>query len=397
MKIYNKYNVLVYSFIPDMAYFYYKNNYVIIKVEDQENIVLDFETNEIATEALKKLNRIKSSINDNPSACGCYDDPCDGGGGGSSTLLELDDTFINVSALTNDSFLKYDINLSGWTNFDLSVLSASTFTNLSPTPHTVGGIVAGSSFDHKNMSEMWNQLLYPTIMPTLTPKYSTISGVVSTVVEVGTSFTFTLNYGFNQGSIDSKDSHPNIPLVGPEISHSFSGPGLSGNVVSMNATQGTMSWGINVSHSEGTGNYYDSTGTPANNLDSHRYAGSTSSTSSKHAYYYYYVGEGNVTLPTDSASVRSMTKHFRTNSNFSFSYIIPSGNTYFAFFLDGVQKQLLSVIHSESNSEEKDNFIISGPFQIADASGTLKEYYKYEQDIGGIGYTANATYNITIG
>lgn len=44
--------------------------------------------------------------------------------------------------------------------------SASVYyTNLNPTPITVGGVPSGSTFSNKTMTEMWNMLLYPYVAP----------------------------------------------------------------------------------------------------------------------------------------------------------------------------------------------------------------------------------------
>lgn len=43
-----------------------------------------------------------------------------------------------------------------------------TYTNLTPTPTTVGGISAGSTFEAKDFSEMWDALLYPYQNPSFT-------------------------------------------------------------------------------------------------------------------------------------------------------------------------------------------------------------------------------------
>jgi len=62
IKIYDKNRVHKYSIDPNIAYFYYKNNLIYIKVEDEDTIILDFETNAIAIEALTKLNTVKKEI-----------------------------------------------------------------------------------------------------------------------------------------------------------------------------------------------------------------------------------------------------------------------------------------------------------------------------------------------
>ena len=62
-----------------------------------------------------------------------------------------------------------DYSASGklWQNIDGSSTwveigsSGSTYTNSNPTPVTIGGIPAGSTFSGKNLQEMFDLLLYP--------------------------------------------------------------------------------------------------------------------------------------------------------------------------------------------------------------------------------------------
>ena len=406
LKIYTKTGKLIYSFVPDMAYFFYKNNFVIIKIEDQENIVLDFETVAIATEALKKLNRIKKTINE-------YNSDSSGGIGScaSCNIEDLANVEIDLNALTNETFLKYDPSLSGWTNYNLDALSSSTYTNGNKTPYAVGGIDAGRSFSGATMQDMWDELLYPTIMPTSSPKSASISGVNTSNVEVGTNFSFSLGYGFNRGSIDSKDSHPNIPLVGPETTHNFSGNGVSGSNVNFNAIDGNMSWSVEVFHSEGTGLYYDSTGTVASNLDSQRVAGSTSASASKRGYYRYFYGSFITNLPSDSTSIRNFsekpgnpndTNNYLSENNllnthngtFVWYYDIPPGKKWTGFYFDGGVK---SVSLFNMNTSSSIDITSETSVNINDANSIPTLYTLYEIDIGGSsGFTEWQTFRVTI-
>ena len=46
-----------------------------------------------------------------------------------------------------------------------SASASAIYTNLTPTPFTIGGIPAGSTFSSKTMHEMWDALLYPYVAP----------------------------------------------------------------------------------------------------------------------------------------------------------------------------------------------------------------------------------------
>ena len=58
-----------------------------------------------------------------------------------------------------------------------------TYTNLTPTAVSIGGIPAGSTFDNMTMQEMWDALLYPY----QTPIFSSFTSSMSTPIEVGST------------------------------------------------------------------------------------------------------------------------------------------------------------------------------------------------------------------
>ena len=55
--IYNKYGDLVYTVDASLAYLFYKNNLVIIKSDNNEDIILDFENSATAIIALEKFGQ----------------------------------------------------------------------------------------------------------------------------------------------------------------------------------------------------------------------------------------------------------------------------------------------------------------------------------------------------
>jgi len=68
-----------------------------------------------------------------------------------------------------------------------SASASVLYTNLTPTPLSIGGISAGSTFSNKTMQEMWDKLLYPYIGPS--------SGLSPNVArEFGGSNQITLTY-----------------------------------------------------------------------------------------------------------------------------------------------------------------------------------------------------------
>jgi hypothetical protein len=80
------------------------------------------------------------------------------------------DTFVTGGTL-NGTILELERNDGGIVQVDLSGLpgvSGNTYTNTTPTPTTIGGIEAGSTFTAQTMQQMWDALLYPYQYPAFT-------------------------------------------------------------------------------------------------------------------------------------------------------------------------------------------------------------------------------------
>lgn len=71
LRIYEKTGKLRYTIDPNIAYFFTKSNLVIIKIEDRNDINLDFPNSIEAAQSLAKLNQAKKDIV-NPS---CHPEP----------------------------------------------------------------------------------------------------------------------------------------------------------------------------------------------------------------------------------------------------------------------------------------------------------------------------------
>jgi hypothetical protein len=74
-----------------------------------------------------------------------------------------------------------------------SASASTTYTNANPTPYTIGGILAGSTFSAKTMTEMWDALLYPYIPPS-----ASLSG--GNTREFGSSNAITLSWSATKGN-----------------------------------------------------------------------------------------------------------------------------------------------------------------------------------------------------
>jgi len=82
------------------------------------------------------------------------------------------------------------------------------YNNLAPTPTTIGGISAGSTFTDQTMQEMWDALLYPYQAPAFTS--FSIQGQ-STIIEVGS--TVPANPTFNWTETNIGNVNPNTTTI----------------------------------------------------------------------------------------------------------------------------------------------------------------------------------------
>jgi hypothetical protein len=92
------------------------------------------------------------------------------------------------------------------------------YTNATPTPSTLGGIPAGSTFLNQSMEQMWNALLYPYQAPSFSA--FSISGQATTV-EVGTTISGSKTFNWSTSnsvnvqtnSVVIKDNTNNVTLA----------------------------------------------------------------------------------------------------------------------------------------------------------------------------------------
>lgn len=96
-----------------------------------------------------------------------------------------------VIELTNDTKKKFKIPkdiikyVGGGTSND-TVTSSGTYTNLTPVPTTLGGILSGTTFDNVEIVKVLDMLLYPYQNPSFTS--FSISGLSNLNYEVGYTF-----------------------------------------------------------------------------------------------------------------------------------------------------------------------------------------------------------------
>ena len=162
---------------------------------------------------------------------------------------------------------------------------------------------AASEWKTKTVVEVLDEILFPTIAPSIkTAKSASISGVDEATLEVGASYSRALTAGFNQGLIKNGDGSDGPALVGAVAAtsgYTFSGTGIvsaaaqNGNTYSLSSVivAGDNKWSVAITHSAGSGAYYDNKGVASSALDSSRGAGSASETTPTvtGVYPYYYL------------------------------------------------------------------------------------------------------------
>jgi len=259
-------------------------------------------------------------------------------------------------------------------------------------------IASGTTYD-----TIFHDMLEPVVYPTIQQSnYSTLYGVVTSNIEVGESFNLSLTSAYNQGIIDSKDSHPDISLTGPYNNTSYSGYGsvnATTGSVSATAGQGVMSWTVRKDYDAGTGNYYDSVGNVATNLDSHRVATYKNKTVSRNGRYKVWNGSSASPIPTDSTSIRSLpTYFFDTEGTLNFTITVPPGERYIAFYIkDRIVDTDIFVSHQESFDLDITNaYIPSSTVTVKDAAGVDVTYKMFLNDLGGTGYAGENHHDVVI-
>ena len=147
------------------------------------------------------------------------------GGGNPVTALDYDNNTGELKiTLTHDgtgsgNALEYTQTIS-FTDDD-------TYTSALPpateVPTTVGGITSGTTaldLDGLSQNQMWDKLLFPTVNPTASQPSASLSGISGLKI-IGSSQSFTLNTGANQGTL----SNPSGVYAGDVTAASISGPG----------------------------------------------------------------------------------------------------------------------------------------------------------------------------
>jgi len=94
------------------------------------------------------------------------------------------------------------------------------YSNSTPVPQTIGGILAGSTFSNVSVQDMLTRLLYPYIPPTLSLSLSTyfveIGAAPSNLIlnyTIGRNATYSLDTLVTYGGILGLPSYPSLPSI----------------------------------------------------------------------------------------------------------------------------------------------------------------------------------------
>lgn len=209
----------------------------------------------------------------------------------------------------------------------VTISDDDTYTSALPpateVPTTVGGITSGTTaldLDGLSQNQMWDKLLFPTVNPTASQPSASLSGISGLKI-IGSSQSFTLNTGANQGTL----SNPSGVYAGNVTAASISGPGgpytlnvgpgatdIDNQAITHTAVEGTSgnSWTLTVTFDAGP-MPLDSTGA---NFASLQFTGGnkTASRSFEGVHPYFL---GNVGGTFDQASLVSHSAGTSVTSN----------------------------------------------------------------------------------
>lgn len=282
-----------------------------------------------------------------------------------------------------------------------------------PASITVGGIKATEKVpEGADLEKFIAQLINPVLHPTKTSNYVTLLGITPATYEVGTVFTAALTSPYTTGTIFSKDGAPNISLTGGKIESRYSGPGvnyLTGKITTTVAP-GTQFWSVTTSYTEGNPSdyYYDSVGersyiydSPPKGDGSREEGIVTDLSESITGKYKYFVYSGHQdTIPDVSEDIRNNN----TGSGFYptriFRITIGKNKRGIAFYIKkeaGEQKKIRVTLFESSGADVTGTFNSEGiEIPVRDASGVSSMYLQYKTDLGGVGYTAEKHYDVTL-
>ena len=230
-----------------------------------------------------------------------------GGGGGSSAIVTggTYDNITGTATFTNSTGGTFVVS-----GFSTTSSSGITYTNLTPTTQTIGGIAAGSTFSAQTMQQMWDSLLYPYQPPAFTS--FSLQGITSPY-EIGRVITTSQTFLWGTSN-PSNVSANTISIAGYNLTtltglaNDSSEPVTFTSQVTRfaSAGPGVRSWSITGTNTKNN--------TFTKNLD-------------MRWDYILYVGDSANTSLTAS-EIKALTTYNSVKNGFAGSYSFPAANTY---------------------------------------------------------------------
>lgn len=279
---------------------------------------------------------------------------------------------------------------------------SSVYNGATPATVTVGGISAGYQLTGKTANQILENLLVPTLNPTLTaPSISSFSQNLSTTQEVGISVTPTFTTNFSRGSISPQYTSASPFRSGLPTKYVYSGTGNVRTVASSSTSDssaatgattlalGVNTWSVYVAYSAGVQPKNSSGGNFSTPLASG--ATSNSSTSITGQYLRFY--GANATSVTTSAQVRGLPSNaFQTANANTFNLNTGAVLTKFIVALPP-GRTIATVIDLDAlNANITASYVSLGTINVQDGggSGTNRTYNLYEMNIGAPYSTSHA-------
>lgn len=293
--------------------------------------------------------------------------------GNSLNVVELNGSNFNVdlSQFTNDTtitggtFANSTLILSNNTGGTVTITGftmtaqSETYTNLTATTTTIGGIPAGSTFSGLTMQQMWDKLLYPYQPPAFTTfSFTYLNPQTSNIFEVGTgiidftnsNFTYATSNATNvsAGTITITQNYPSTITI-------KSGLDGSSNNTSIPQAQFTNQPIIISSSTATTRTIFTISGKNTNLGDM------LNATISASWQWKVYVGQSaSATLPTQN-QITGLTIYNSLSTTFASTYTIPSTENYVYICFPTSMGNL--------------NSITSGGFNVAMATSATDPFY----------------------
>ena len=263
----------------------------------------------------------------------------------------------------------------------------------------VGGYLKGDKALFGTLfTDVIDKLLSPAVGPTKDDATASTFGVNNKSLEIGSPYVSIMQYTYYKGAIFSADGSPDVELQGDEESHYYSGQGIdqSGNI-SIIVDDADYEWYLDISTEQGVGDYFDSEGELSNVFFDDRLPTSVNLKSGKvSGFYYMWTYQGVFdSAPTDTAVIRSLVnKDFVMDSERTTDILIVQGNRDVSFYVPK-DTQVIDVFYPLGNTSVLNTFIKSS-IQVEDANGVLTDYDMYLADIGGVGYSKDVIYKVTV-